>query len=150
MNQKKTAGFTLVELLIAVVILGIIASVAIPNYTDYVRQGALSEAFSNLADFRVKLEQFYQSNRKYGTTDCGNDGTAARINFTISNAKFTYTCTLSGTGSAQTYLLTATGNSGTSASGHVFTLDTSNSKATTTFKGSAVTKACWLRKGNEC
>jgi type IV pilus assembly protein PilE len=148
-------GFSLIELLIAVVIIGVLAALAIPAYQDYVRRSALSEAFANLSNMRVKLEQFYQSNRNYGTTGvaspCGYDGTANQVSFTITGAKFTYSCALTGTGTTvnQQYTITATGSSG-AAIGHTFTIDTNNLKQTTQFKGSAVTKSCWLTKGTEC
>lgn len=148
--QKQQAGFTLIELMVTVVIVGILAAVVVPNYSDYVRRSALQEAFANLADMRVRLEQFYQSNRNYGTGTCGNDGTASRVNFAVGE-KFTYRCDLTGTppNDDQAYRLTATGNAG-NASGHVFTLDSNNAKRTTSFKGGAVNKACWLVKGGEC
>lgn len=148
-------GFTLVELLTVIAIIGILAAIALPQYNDYVRRAALQEAFTNLADFRVKLEQFYQDNRAYGTvgeaTPCGQDGTANRIDFALANAKFTYTCALTGAAGSQNqaYVVTATGSSGV-ATGHAFTLNNSNGKATTQFKGSAVTKSCWLVAGGEC
>lgn len=150
-NHKQQAGFTLIELMITVVVIGILAAIVVPNYSDYVRRSALQEAFANLSDMRVRLEQFYQSNRNYGTGDCANDGTASRMNFNV-GGKFTYRCELTGVAPAKpedAYRLTATGNSG-GATGHVFTLDSNNAKKTTSFKGSAVNKACWLVKGSEC
>lgn len=154
-TMTKAKGFTLIELLIVIAIIGILAAIAIPQYNDYIRRAALQEAFTNLADFRVKLEQFYQDNRAYGTagetTPCGHDGTANRINFTLANTKFTYTCALTGAAGSenQAFLVTATGNSG-AASGHTFTLNNANGKATTLFKGGAVAKSCWLVAGSEC
>lgn len=155
MLQKQMRGFTLIELMIVMAIISVLAAIAVPQYNDYVRRSAVQEAFSNLSDFRVKLEQFYQDNRAYGTTGqaipCGHDGASNRINFSPASAKFTYTCALTGTApnEAQAFLLTATGNSGR-AVGHVYTLNNTNAKATTTFKGAASTKACWLISGGEC
>lgn len=153
---KNQSGFTLIELMIAVAIIAILAAIVVPNYSDYVRRGTLSEAFANLSDLRVKLDQFYQNNRKYGTdgqtVPCGHDGTANRVSFAL-EGKFTYTCALSGTnpnpGLEHAYVLTATGSAG-AAAGHTFTLDSDNAKRTTNFKGNTVSKACWLVKGSEC
>jgi type IV pilus assembly protein PilE len=142
---RQVGGFTLIELLIAVAVIGILAAAVVPNYRDYVRRGALQESFANLSDLRVKLEQFYQSNRNYGTGTCGNDGTTAQVSLAL-GGKFTYECTL--TNGNQGYDLTATGNG--AASGHTFTLNQANAKSTTAFKGAAVAKACWLVKGSEC
>lgn len=147
----QQSGFTLIELMITVAIIAILAGIVVPNYSDYVRRSALSEAFANLSDLRVKLDQFYQNNRNYGTDACGNDGTASRISFAL-GGKFTYACAFNGGGSNanQAYVLTAEGGSG-AAAGHTYTLDSNNARGTSSFKGSTVTnKSCWLVKGNEC
>lgn len=148
--HKKQSGFTLIELMIAVAVIGILAAIVVPNYSDYVRRSNLQEAFANLSDLRVKLEQFYQSNRNYGSGSCGNDGTDDRVDFSMGE-KFTYTCALTGTAPNvnQAYVITATGNSG-GTSGNIYTIGSDNAKATTSFKGSSVSKSCWLVKGSEC
>ena len=136
--------------MITVAIIGILAAVALPSYRDYVRRGQLPEAFTSLADYRIKLEQYFQDYKSYGTTNggaCANGaGAPAWNNFVPQGAKnFTFSCVTSVTG----YTLTATGSNGV-AVGHVYTVDETNRQATTQFKGSAVTKNCWLVKGSEC
>jgi type IV pilus assembly protein PilE len=143
----------LIELMITVAVVGILAAVAVPSYSDYIRRGVLPEAFSGLSDFRVKMEQYYQDNRAYGTTNCadvtaGPSWASASPALTYAGAKyFTYACALSSAG--QAYTLTATGSSGR-AVGHVYTTNQANAQTTTTFKGAAVSKTCWLVKGSEC
>lgn len=152
MNNFRHHGFSLIELMIVVAIVGILTTVAYPGYQDYVRRSALQEAFSDMADMRVKLELFYQSNEHFGTDGqaipCGHDGVANRVNFAPTDSRFTYTCALTGGGN-QGYLITATGAT-SAAVGHTFTVDTTNTKATTSFKGSVVAKPCWLVRGTEC
>lgn len=141
--RRLDKGFTLIELMITVAIIGILAAVALPSYKDYVRRGQLPEATSALAALRIKMEQYYQDNRNFGTNGCGN-GT---VNLGGAS-KFTISCETSNSG--QGYTLTATGSAG-QAVGHVYTLNQGNAQATTKFKGEDVNgKNCWLMKGDEC
>lgn len=153
--MKQLRGFTLIELMVVIAIIAILAAIAVPQYNDYIRRAAVQEAFTVLADFRVKLEQFYQDNRAYGAVGeaipCGHDGVANRIDFAAAAGKFNYVCALTGAGvdQNQAFLITATGATG-AAAGHTYTLNSSNGKATTVFKGTAVAKTCWLVSGGEC
>lgn len=148
-TSAHARGFTLIEVMITVAIVAILAGVALPSYFDYVRRGQLPEAFSSLADYRVKLEQYYQDNRNYGTAACADvAGAPSWANFVAGNAQyFGYGCTLSAGG--QGYTVTATGNAGR-AVGHNYTVDSANVKGTTRFKDVVVSKGCWLAKGSEC
>lgn len=139
--------------MITVAIIGILAAVALPSYRDYVRRGQLPEAFASLSDYRIKLEQYFQDYKSYGTTNggaCANGtGAPAWANFVPAGAKnFTFSCVVNGL-NPPAYLLTATGSGGLVV-GHVYTVDQSNAQQTTQFKGNAVTKNCWLAKGTEC
>ncbi len=58
-------GFTLVELLVVMAIVAILAAIAIPSYSAYVQRSRIIEATSSLADFRVRMEQFFLDNRRY-------------------------------------------------------------------------------------
>jgi prepilin-type N-terminal cleavage/methylation domain-containing protein len=58
-DQKKiSGGFTLVELMIVVVILGILAAIAIITFTQYVRRAKVSEAYAMLGEIRAKQEAY--------------------------------------------------------------------------------------------
>jgi type IV pilus assembly protein PilE len=154
---SRGKGFTLIEVMITVAIIGILAAVALPSYNDYIRRGSLTEAFNYLSDYRVKLEQYYQDYRNYGTVNggaCANGANAPTWNtFAPANRKyFDFACVASGTAAAgpSAYVITATGRAGTAAAGHAYTLTQANVQATTQFKGAASTKSCWLVKGSEC
>jgi type IV pilus assembly protein PilE len=151
-RPRQQHGFTLIELMITVAIVAILAAVALPAYGDYVRRGQLPEAFAGMSDLRVKMEQYYQDNRNYGTTDCADvaSPTWAASTPTLIYAGsqfFTFTCAV--TAGGQGYTITATGSSGR-ASGHTYTITHANVRGTSAFKGNAVTAGCWLAKGSEC
>lgn len=151
--HSREAGFTMIEIMIVVVIIGILASMAFPSYVEYVRKSAATEAPTVLSDMRTKMEQYYLDNRKYGTGGvCGLAWSNPPTNTCPSGQTctyFTYSCTTAGA-TDQTYLLTATGKTGSKVDGHVYTLTETNTRQTTQFKGVAVTKSCWLIGGSEC
>lgn len=119
--RRRSTGFTLIELMITVAIVAILSMIAYPSYTDYLRRGQVQEAPANLADFRTRMEQYYQDNRNYGTG--GNCGVTAPP-----DKNFKYTCSTP-TG-AQTYTATATGASNL-VTGLAYTIDQANAQGTT-------------------
>lgn len=140
--RLKAKGFTLIEVMIVVAIIGILAAIAVPAYTEYITRGRLQEGFSEMALGRAKLEQYYQDYRNYGTAS-GNCLTDSKMS--TSSKYFTYSCAVGATN--QTYLITATGKSG--LTGYIYTINQDNAQATTKFANSAVTKTCWITKSSE-
>jgi type IV pilus assembly protein PilE len=145
--RRDAAGFTLIELMIAVAIVGIIAAVAYPQYTSYVVRSRLAEASGNLSTTRVKLEQYYQDNRNYSATATACSGVVMPT-----GTNFTYSCTWGSTSSSQSFVLTAAGNAAAGMSGYTFTVDNNNNQVTTAFVGaSSLPASCWLRRsGDAC
>ncbi|HXF66765.1 MAG TPA: type IV pilin protein [Burkholderiales bacterium] len=140
--MNSTRGFSLIELMVVVAIVAILAAVALPAYNDYVLRGKLTEAFTGLADFRVRMEQFYQDNRRYDGGGLGGCGVAAPA-----SRYFTFTC-VPGAAPAQTYTATATGNAAEGMSGFVYTIDQDNNRRTTTVGSgwSGAGSNCWVRR----
>jgi type IV pilus assembly protein PilE len=147
----RQAGFTLIELMIAVAIVAILAAVAMPSYNSYVRRGQLTEAFTLLADMRVKMEQYYQDNKYYGvnagSTTCPTLAPAYTA-FPYAAKNFSIICTL-GAAPSQTFLLRANGTGGLTT-GFDYTLNEQGTKGTAQFAHAASTAVCWLSKAAGC
>ena len=67
-NRTFQFGFTLIELMIAVVIIGILAAVAFPSYEGYLRRSRRAEAQQTLMAAASKQQQFLLDTRSYTTT----------------------------------------------------------------------------------
>jgi type IV pilus assembly protein PilE len=64
-STRKSEGFTLIELMIAVAILGILASIALPSYQEHVRTTRRTDARDALVNAAQRLERQYTSNNAY-------------------------------------------------------------------------------------
>jgi type IV pilus assembly protein PilE len=66
--RRRQEGFTLIELMIVVVIIGILASIAYPSYLSYVQRGHRAAAQSEMMDIANRQQQFFLANRRYATS----------------------------------------------------------------------------------
>ncbi len=138
--QRVQKGFTLIEIMISVAIVGILMAVALPAYTDYVTRGRLSEAFTGLGGAQPAAEQFWSNSRTY----VGFNGASS---FPSNTANFTYALSAA---SASSYTLTATGIG--KMNGFIYTIDQNGTHATTgSPAGWGVSASCWVdHKGGTC
>lgn len=146
-SATRQTGFTLIELMVTVAIVAILAAVAIPAYTDYIKTGRLPQATNNLSSMRAKLEQYFQDNRTY-VGACAA-GTIAAL---PAADDFTYSCP---TLTATTYVVQAQGQG--AMANFTFTIDESNNKKTVSVPNGWGTASastpitCWVRKkGGAC
>lgn len=61
----RTAGFSLIELMVTVAIVAILAAIAIPSYRSYVMQGNRTDAIRSLTFYQQALERCYSQNYTY-------------------------------------------------------------------------------------
>lgn len=67
MMKKTQKGFTLIELMIVVAIIGILAAVAIPAYQDYIARAQVSEGVTLLGGAKTPMSEFYADNGRWPT-----------------------------------------------------------------------------------
>ena len=154
-RPRTMAGFTLLEVMITVAIVGILASIALPSYNYFITRSRIVEATNALSDLRAQQEKWFMDHRDYtnGAAACGIESTPspdliAKYNANPTN-KFQITCR----GPTQsTYVLRATGTG--PMSGFVYDIDQQNAKVTQGAPSGWTVPSpstCWvLRKDGSC
>jgi type IV pilus assembly protein PilE len=135
--RKKMAGVTLMELMIVVVIIGILAAIAYPNYRQYAARAKRNEAKAELLKIATLQERFYLQNNSY-TADMTNLGFAASS---------------SNTSDSESYVINVTAadaNDFTATAVYQFTDDEASKCKTfqidgTLTKTSSPSTECWVR-----
>jgi type IV pilus assembly protein PilE len=136
--MKKTSGFTLIELMVAVAIVALIVSFALPAYQEYVRQGKIADVTSSLVEYRIRMEQHFQDNRAYDANMANLPQLPVSIDF-----DFAFSV---GPG-PEVYEITATGKG--AMAGFSYSVDQANARRSVAWGTAGAT--CWILKdGQTC
>jgi type IV pilus assembly protein PilE len=122
--QNRSAGFSLIELLMAVAIVGILAAIAFPSYQEQIRRGHRAAAQSEMLDIANKQAQFLLTNRAYASKTVLT-ASGYSLPSDVSD-RYTYAITI-GVGTVPSYTITFTATGGQVADGNL-TLDSSGTK----------------------
>lgn len=127
MRKGTQHGFTLIELMITVAIVGLLAAVAYPSYTRYVIKAHRSAAQAQMLDIANRQQQFLLSNRAYATKAALTS--SGYVLPSDVGARYGYDITV-GTGTVPSYVITLTPVAGSSqVSDGVLTLNSEGVKA---------------------
>jgi type IV pilus assembly protein PilE len=141
-------GFTLIEVMITVAIVGILAAVAYPSYRDNIVRGSLVDGTNGLSSIRAQMERHFQDNRTYASVTGFTTPCAAGTDASRTYGNFLVTC--SGTPDATTFTVQAVGSG--PANGFTFTIDQLDVRATSAAPtGYNTCTSKWLtKKGAVC
>ena len=134
--MRRAAGFTLIELMITVAVIGILASVALPAYNSYITKSRRADAISALGQLQLRLESWRADCPSYANSGCTGR--------TYPSATSEYYTIAIPTATATAYTLTATPGSRQS-DGECGTLTLSFASGTVTRSASGSGTNCWAK-----
>ncbi|NUU37233.1 type IV pilin protein [Pseudomonas sp. C2B4] len=132
--HRSNRGFTLIEIMIVIAIIGIVLTIAMPSFTEYLNKGRRTEVAGLLSEQAQVLERFYSQKNIY----TGATGLSA------GNDYYTLTPTLTD----QTFVLTAVRKAGTSMGTDKcgdFTITNTGVRGMVNATAGLTTKDCWGR-----
>ena len=147
-RRSTLAGFTLIEVMTVVAVIGILIAIALPNYQEHLLRAKLVDAGSTLAQIRVRLEQYYQDNRSYDADPIKPTGACGSFAAPASKY-FDYACETRDSGGG--FVATAKGKDGGGTSAFSYTVDQLNNRTSTITLAGWTSGKCWVTsKGQTC
>jgi type IV pilus assembly protein PilE len=156
MTRNRAKGFSLIELVVAMLVASMLAAIAIPSYSNYVRKTRRTEARSALLDIASLEERYYSTQNQYSATwtDLGFPATAGAV--TVGNGYYTVAVpgvglagapTATAAGVPATYTLIATPVAGSDQAKDTtcasFTVTSAGTQSSLNSGGTDTTSTCW-------
>ena len=131
--RRSNRGFTLIEIMIVIAIIGIVITIGYPSLTEYVKKGRRAEVAGLLSEQAQMLERFYSKSNVY----------TGAVGLSTGNDYYTIIPTLTD----QTFLLTATRKAGSMATDKCgdFTITNTGVRSMVNATAGLTTKDCWGR-----
>ena len=126
----RSRGFSLIELMMVVVIIGILAAIAFPSYRTYVQRGYTAAVQGFMLNVAQRQEQYLLDARQYAVITSNAEFTSI-LNMSVPTEVSKYYTVTAGNvaGNTRTYLITALPIAGAGASSTTYTLDNLGTKA---------------------
>lgn len=67
--NHSSKGFTLLEMMVVIAVIGILAAIVYPNYDEYIKRGKRTEGQTFLTDLAARQERYFVQNNRYVTTE---------------------------------------------------------------------------------
>ncbi|CAN7316637.1 type IV pilin protein [Acidovorax sp. Leaf78] len=145
--SKVQKGFTLIELMIVVAIIGILSAIAYPSYAEYVRRGHRADARTGLLQAQQWMERAATATGVYPATGAGPYyALPGSLTWSADTSK-RYTISFSGAPSSAVYTLIATRRAGAQAIDKCgdYTLTNTGVRGIVNQSGGATIEECWRK-----
>ncbi|GEM_PF-179136 len=161
---RSVAGFSLIELMVAVAVVSILTAIALPSYTSYITRGHIPNATNGLSAASAQMEQFFQDYRSYAQVGTSPQPPCITP---VTSGDFTISCTAPATPpaamtaagytpgvTASTYTIVAIGSGTTAGFTYIISSNANSgisqwSQAGTVW-GSQVCASTWIMKSGTC
>jgi type IV pilus assembly protein PilE len=154
--MRTQKGFTLIELIVAMVVAAILAAIAIPAYSNYVRKAHRTEAKNALLDLASLEERFFSTQNQYSTSwsDLGYGASASASTVSVGNGYFTVslpvvtpasapTATTTGVPASYSIQANAVGDQLKDTTCTLYIVNSNGTRAASSSSGTDSTSSCW-------